>query len=90
MYDEALAKLQLTKMYDRRESICKQYFNKLSSEDNKLHHLLPDHKDTVYDLRSQVPYEPPRVRVNRTQGSFITYALYNLQDSNVMNVHQAP
>ena len=54
-YAEILSNVGLQTLKDRRDCICKKYFNSMKSETHKLHHLLPDERHVNYEMR-QVNY----------------------------------
>ena len=38
----------LVTLYERRNTICKEYFNKIKNVNHKLHHLLPGERNVPY------------------------------------------
>ena len=40
-YADAMSTAKLCSLEDRRDQLCKRFFNKMKDNDNKLHHLLP-------------------------------------------------
>ena len=79
-YTDALKTANLTSLEARRQRLCQNYFEKLKSPTHKLHSLLPKKRPESYDLRDKsMAYEPPKLRTLRARGSFINWALFNLQ-----------
>jgi hypothetical protein len=78
-YESAFKEAKLESLKDRRKRLCFKYFHQIQHPDHKLHCLLPEAKVNLHDLRECIKYEPPRLRTLRARGSFINWALYNLQ-----------
>ena len=64
---------------ERRELLCKLYFNKNKISSHKLNHLLQELRNIEYDIRQYNVYPPPRTRTNRYRNSLIPWGLYNWQ-----------
>ena len=77
-YPSALAFLGMTTLAERRNTICKSFFEKLKSPDDKLHKLLPA-PNVRKSTRNPNDYPLPKCHTNRYKNSFIPYVLFNLQ-----------
>ena len=69
----------LVTLYERRNTRCKEYFNKIKNVNHKLHHLLPAERNVPYDLRACNILPTTLTRTNRFKHSFIPYSLSNYQ-----------
>ena len=58
-YGNALAKLGLLTFHDRREHLCRRFFQAMLQPEHMLHHLLPEKRDTGYGLRNSNKIIPP-------------------------------
>ena len=70
-YDDILGMTNLPTMHDRRTSLCRTYFNKMSTSNHKLNALLPGRRTVPYALRQVTGY-PSQVR----RQTFIKTYLY--------------
>ena len=50
-YGDALAKLGLPTLHDRREHLCRRFFQAMLQHEHRLYHLLPEKRDSGYGLR---------------------------------------
>ena len=57
-YGDALAKLGLPTLHDRREHLCRRFFQAILQPEYRLHHLVPEKCDTGYGLRNSNKYPP--------------------------------
>lgn len=78
-YTNNLEAAKMTTLKNRRLKLCKTLFSQIQNVNHKLHHLLPETKSVEYKMRSVYKYEPPKLRTLRARGSFVNWALYNLQ-----------
>ena len=78
-YAEILSNVGLQTLKDRRDCICKNYFNSMKSETHKRHHLLPDERHVNYEMTQSKLYPLPKTRTNRYRNSFIPWGLRNCQ-----------
>ena len=78
-YADVLQCMGLPTLNERRELLCKLYFNKIKISSHKLNHLLPDIRNIEYDIRQCNVYPLPRTRTNRYRNSLIPWGLYNCQ-----------
>ena len=69
-YDEIILMTKLHTLVERRNDICKRH-------DHKLHDLLPEPRNVPYSLRKTNELPIPKARTNRSQKSFIPWALSN-------------
>ena len=72
-YDDILLLLAIPSLKERRENICKLYFDRLTCTEHKLHHLLPVERGVTYDLRNQNTYPLPLTRTDRLTNYLIPY-----------------
>jgi len=68
-------------LHDRRELLCKSFFNAMLNTDNCLHYLLPSPRcsEAVTKLRSYLQYVPSTAKTNRFKQSYLPYALEHFQ-----------
>ena len=78
-YNDILMLLKLPRLKERRDGLCKTYFDRLKSNIHKLHHLLPERRDVSYPLRNQNAYPVPLTRTERFRKSLIPWCLHNWQ-----------
>ena len=72
-YSAGLVKAALTTLYDRRSTLCKEFFSDIDTLGNhKLSHLLPVRSQQNYNLRSTGAFATPVCRTNRFRDSFIS------------------
>lgn len=73
--------VKLDSLFNRRESLCRSFFESMLCADNCLHYLLPAPRslDNISRLRTAKMYIPPTAKTSRYQKSFIPYALDNYQ-----------
>ena len=76
-YDYILTNMEkLPTLQQRREVICRKYFNKVTNVNHKLHHLLSARRTVT---RNTNIYPIPGVRTERYKRSLIPWGLYNWQ-----------
>ena len=75
--------VDLDSLSNRRESLCRSFYESIVSADNCLHYLLPvpRNQDSISMLRAAKKYIPPIAKTARYQRSFIPYALDKYQIS---------
>jgi len=78
-YDTCIEMSGLVSLYNRRESICKEYFKKMNNVSHKLYHLLPAEREVPYNLRTCNILPTTLTRTNRFKNSFIPWSLSNYQ-----------
>ena len=78
-YDDILLLLAIPSLEERRENICKLYFDRLTCTEHKLHHLLPVERGVTYDLRNQNTYPLPLTRTDRFKNYLIPCGFYHWQ-----------
>ena len=79
-YEQMRFLYNLPSLFERRETLCKRFFEKsVLSSSSCLHFLLPSCRDTniIAKLRNANVYATPTVRTNRFRKSFIMHALDN-------------
>ena len=52
----ALAKLRLPTLHDRREHLCRWFFQAMLQPEDRLHRMLPETRDKGYGLRNSNKY----------------------------------
>ena len=76
-YREALAASNLSSLYDRRDSLTKEFFHDIVPNGNhKLHCLLPDQIICNINLRNERNFNVPKCSTNRLKNIFI-YSIVN-------------
>ena len=71
-YKDNLAKFCLTTLKERRNELCANLFNSISTcPDHKLSHLLPPRNQAQYKLRHSRAYAIPRAHTQRFKRSFM-------------------
>ncbi len=78
-YESAMVTSGIVSLSERRTELCRKRFAKIQRPDDKLHHLLPEQRNTPYSLRCAKRLCVPRARTNRFKYSFIPWALANCQ-----------
>ena len=78
-YEEACIDLNLSLLSERRNTLCKQFFDSMKQPSHKLHDLLPSQKPGVYNLRNNHTYPLPKCNTNRYKNSFVPHCLFNFQ-----------
>jgi len=80
-YNDVLQMVNIPTLNNRRNDLCKAYFNQMRHDNHKLHKLLPSARDVPYSLRSCNELPIPRARTNRYNNSLIPWGLLNCQDA---------
>ena len=78
-YAEILSNVGLQTLKDRRDCICKTYFNNMKAHTHKLHQLLSGERHVNYEMRQSNLYPLPKTRTNMYRNSFIPCGLRNCQ-----------
>jgi len=79
-YDLALQIACLDTLVQRRESICKTFFNKICSDpDHKLNYLLPPTKASS-NTRRPNKFPLPKLKNDRYKSSFIVHSVFKSLD----------
>jgi hypothetical protein len=70
---------QLSSLADRRDELCRLFFNKMAHPDSCLHELLPKKRncDAMMKLRCANKFVLPRTRTERFKKSAVIHALNN-------------
>ena len=79
-YDDILEMANLPTLHDRRTSLYRAYYNKMSRSNHKLNALLPGRRTVPYALRASNGLLVPSAKTNRYKNSFIPWGLSNCQD----------
>ena len=82
-YADVLQRMGILTLNERREFLCKLYFNTIKISSHKLNHLLPAIRNIEYDIRQCNVYPLPRTRTNRYSNSLIPWGLYNSCSSSI-------
>ena len=72
-YDDILEMTNLPTLHDRRTSLCRTHFNKMSRSNHKLNALLPGRRTVPYALRASNGLPVPNAKTNRYKYSFIPW-----------------
>ena len=78
-YITALKFSKLPTLQDRREELCRTFFNGMMDPSHRLNKLLPALKSNKYNLRWEKQFQFPRCRTQRFKQSFVPYSLFNFQ-----------
>ena len=74
-YSEAMDRANVVTLFQRRNSICARFFDRIYSDtSHKLHGLIPPRHETPYHLRKNNCLEIPKCETNRFLNSFIIAA----------------
>lgn len=77
-YNNSLQLSGLTTLRNRRQEMCKELFQQITSDNNhKRHNLLPPNNKSRYTLRRPRIYELPLIHTNRFKNSFIPSMLFD-------------
>ena len=79
-YNNFCAANQIQSLKERRDSLCKDFFNKsVLNEAGSLHHLIykPENSEHLSILRNPRQYSIPTARTSRFKKSFLIYGLNN-------------
>ena len=76
---EALTASGLPTVCDRRESLCRQFFQAMLRPGQCLHHLLPERQHMSYHVRNNSMLPPLRARHERFKWTLIPYGLLHWQ-----------
>ena len=73
--------LNINTLFERRERLCKTFFESMFDPANCLHYLLPEPRNAIVTdkLRNSSRYTAETARTNKYNKSFIQYALNNYQ-----------
>ena len=78
-YEEALEKANLPTLKHRREKLVVQLFNNIMTDDqHQLHSLLPNKKESRYNLRRNTGFVLPKCRTDRYKNTFIPANIFKL------------
>ena len=72
-YDDILEMTNLPTLHDRRTTLCRAYFNKMSRSNHKLNGLMPDRRTVPYSLMASNGLPVPSVKTNRYKNSLIPW-----------------
>ena len=77
-YRRALSLTGMQTLHQRREDIARGFFVQMLQPNHKLHHLLPEPRDTTYNLRTKPKY--PRIgKTKRFCSTLVPYGLSHWQ-----------
>ena len=78
-YNESLEYFNLPTLRERRNLLCKRFFDDMKKDNHKLHDLLPMARNASYKLRNACTLTRPKCKTNRYKNSFIPFSLFNFQ-----------
>ena len=78
-YNDILNHTGISSLKERRDHLCRKYFNDMKVNSHKLNHLLPDKRQVEYDLRPVNAYPLPQTRTDRYRNSIIPWGLFHWQ-----------
>ena len=78
-YADILCLTKLPCLKERRDSLCKKYFQNIMETTHRLNYLLPCQRCNQYDVRRFNKYPLPEIRTNRYRNSLIPWGLYHWQ-----------
>ena len=78
-YADILCLTNLPCLKERRDSLCKKYFQNIMETTHRLNYLLPCQRCNQYDVRRFNKYPLPEIRTNRYRNSLIPWGLYHWQ-----------
>ena len=78
-YADILCLTNLPCLKERRDSLCKKYFQNIMETTHRLNYLLPCQRCNQYDVRIFNKYPLPEIRTNRYRNSLIPWGLYHWQ-----------
>ena len=78
-YADILCLTNLPCLKEKRDSLCKKYFQNIMETTQRLNYLLPCQICNKYDVRRFNKYPLPEIRTNRYRNSLIPWGLYHWQ-----------
>ncbi len=75
LYEDLLGDLHITSLQERRDSICKKYFNTISKPGSKLYGLFPAVNESGHNTRTKKKFTFPLAGTNRFKNSFIPWSI---------------
>ena len=72
-YADILCLTNLPSLKERRDSLCKKYFQNIMETTHRLNYLLPCQRCNQYDVRRFNKYPLPEIRTNRYRNSLIPW-----------------
>ena len=72
-YNDILNHTGISSLKERRDHLCRKYFNDMKVNSHKLNHLLPEKRQVEYDLRPVNAYPLPQTRTDRYRNSIIPW-----------------
>ena len=78
-YADILCLTNLRCLKERRDSLCKTYFQTIMETTHRLNYLIPCQRCNKYDVRRFNKYPLPEIRTNRYRNSLIPWELYHWQ-----------
>ena len=78
-YNDILNHTGISSLKERRDHLCRKYFNDMKVNSHKLNHLLPEKRQVEYDLRPVNAYPLLQTRTDRYRNSIIPWGLFHWQ-----------
>ena len=78
-YSDSLTASGLSTLAARRDTLCRKFFTAMLRPEHKLHHLIPDIRENIHDLRAANQFPLPSLRTSRARRSLVNYGLFNYQ-----------
>ena len=88
-YSDCCAEIGLLILWERRDLLASQFFEKMLNKTNCLNYLSPNQRDesVTSKLRNPSAFNLPTIRTNRCKNSFINYTLEHIRSfSNTYSV----
>ena len=79
-YEKGRIETEMDTLKDRRQELCKRFYQKMQHPSHKLHHLLPPKKTHRYETSTAHHRYLPKMDNNRFQKDFIINCLREFQD----------
>ena len=78
-YEDAMNVTGLPTLESHRIEMCQKLYREMQNDSHRLHHLLPENRNSKYRLRKAIKYEPPKWNTMRYRNTFVPYCLFNFQ-----------
>ena len=78
-YAITLKSIRLPHLSERIDTICRNFFTKIQTNDDRIHHLLPEEQTNSHNTRQKKKYLLPQLRTERAKRSFINHSLFHYQ-----------
>ena len=78
-YCDILEMTEMDRLSERREHMCEKFFKSMCESNSKLNYLLPEKRNSNYDLRKHLKFPLPKIKNERYRKDFVIYSLFNYQ-----------